>query len=497
MNPASSIFIGFVVLTLAITWWSSGRSRTAVQFYTADASITPLENGIALAGDYLSAASFLGTTAAFFSFGIDGIYYAVGALAGWPVATCLVAEPLRKLGRITYADALSAKLQGPQLRVMTSAATLSICGAYLTSQMVGAGYLVQSLFHIPYTYALLLIGGLMITYVMFGGMLATTWIQIVKASLLTVTTALMTILVLRHFQFSPEELVTAAAGTRSNPSDFLRTGGLISGPTDAVGLALAFSFGPAGMPHVLMRFFTVKDPQSARRSLVYATSVVALFQLMIVVLGLGTIALVSSGPHGSFAIGDANLAAVRLAQGLGGDVLFGIVAAVCFATILAVVAGLTLASTTAVSHDLYRYVIRRNCSTEREEIAVSKVATLAIGALAVGLGLICRNQNVGFLATLPLVIAASSNFPILVLAIYWPRLTTAGALAGGYVGLATSILSVILGPKVWTQILGRATPVLSFDYATPFSLSAALAVAVLISFLSHTGPWRSRLAQNR
>lgn len=474
---AAAVFAVFVAVTLLITAWASRRARTASQFYAAEGSIVPWQNGLAIAGDYLSAASFLGTISVFYLMGVDGLVYAVGAAAGWPIATCLVSERLRALGKYTVADVLSARLSPRPVRLLTSLTTLAICGAYLTSQMVGAGTLVQVLFGLPYGASVILVGALMTAYVLFGGMLATTWIQIVKATILILAASFMGVLLFRHFGFSATQLVDAAALSRANPAAFLAPGGLLTNSFDAIGLALAFALGPPGMPHVLMRFFTVKDPGSARRSLVNASLIIVAFQLLVVVLGVGAGAMLS---HDKL-VGGPNMAAVYLARELGGSLLFGVVAAVTFATILAVVSGLTLAATAAVSHDLYRNVWRSNEVDERSEMRVSRVTTVGIGCVAILAGLSCRDLNIGFLATLPLVIAASCNLPILLMALYWRRLTTAGAVAGGLVGLVLSVSLVLIGPKVWMGALGHTRPLFPYDYPTLVTLPVAVLVAWLVS----------------
>lgn len=484
---AIGIFLLFVIATLFITYWSSRRARSARDFYAAGGTIKPWQNGLAIAGDYLSAASFLGTVAVFFAFGIDGVLYAVGAAAGWPLVTCLVVERLRKMGHYTFSDVLCSRLGGKPLRIMTALTTLCICGMYLVSQMVGAGTLVQVLFHVPYPLAVCLVGGLMTVYVMFGGMVATTWIQIIKASILIFGSVLMGILLLRHFGYDGTQLLQAAAATRSDPSSLLLPTGLMKDPISAISLALAFAFGPAGMPHVLMRFFTVKDAGAARRSLVYASSLIAMFQALIVLLGFGAIALVTHDPQFRDAqgalIGGPNVAVVYLAFQLGGSVLFGVIAAVTFATILAVVSGLTLAAAQAVSHDLFKCVLTDGRADEVREVRVSKAATAVIGAISIGLGLIFQHQNVAFLATLPLVVAASACFPILLLAMYWRGLTRRGATAGGLIGLVLSVGLVIASPKVWSGALGLAGAPFPYEYPTLISSAAAFGVAWLFSVL--------------
>jgi cation/acetate symporter len=348
VNPtAIAIFALFVLVSLYITYRSRRRVRNLKGFYSAGSSIKPWQNGLAITGDYLSAASFLGTVAVFYSFGLDGLFYAVGAVAGWPVVTCLIAEPLRARGRFTFSDAMCHRLSGTPVRILTACSTLCICGTYLIAQIVGAGSLIELLFHIPYRAAVLAVGSLMLCYVLFGGMLATTWVQIIKATVLLSVALLMTILLLKRFDFNFGTLAEAASGRREVP--------LLGDSFSAVSLALAFAFGPAGMPHILMRFFTVTDGQQARHSLVITTLLIALFQVLVIALGLGASTLLGDHRGGTGISvplpGGPNMAVVHLAQTLGGDLLFGVVAAVTFATIVAVVAGLTLAAAAAVSHD--------------------------------------------------------------------------------------------------------------------------------------------------
>ena len=465
-----AIFSVFVAATLCITYWASGQARDLKGFYSAGSSIRPWQNGLAITGDYLSAASFLGTVAVFYSYGLDGLLYAVGAIAGWPVVTCLIAEPLRARGRFTFSDALCHHLSSTPVRILTAASTLCICGTYLIAQLVGAGTLIELLFHIPYRLAVPIVGGLMLCYVLFGGMVATTWVQIIKAAMLLAVALLMSILLLRRTGFDMGALSGSDAGGRIISP-------LLTDAFSAISLALAFAFGPAGMPHILMRFFTVSDSRKARQSLVITTVLIALFQLMVIVLGFGASTLLRAAPLA----GGPNMAVVDLAQALGGNLLFGVVAAVTFATIVAVVAGLTLAAAAAISHDLYKHVISRGAASERSEVNVSRLAALAIGACAMGLGFLFQHQNVGFLATLPLVIAASANFPTLLLSIYWSGLTTAGAVCGGFTGLALAVLLMTLSPKIWVAALGHPHALVPFEYPTLLSMSAAFVIACLVS----------------
>jgi len=466
-----------VVVTLWITHWSNRRARDLAGFLTAGRRILAWQNGLAITGDYLSAASFLGTVAIFFSFGDDGLLYAVGAVAGWPVVACLVAEPLRSLGRFTFADAVCSRLSGNSIRLLTVLSTLCICCAYLISQLVGAGTLIHVLFGIPYGAAVPIIGLLMLCYVLYGGMVATTWVQILKAIVLLSAAAFMVLLLLRRFSFDVGTLAATAAQSR------LRSGGdvkLLPDVFSAVSLALAFAFGPAGLPHILMRFFTVADVQQARRSVVYTTCFIGLFQVLVIFLGYGATALLPL----TGLTGGANMAVVALAQILGGNWLYGLVAAATFATIVAVVAGVTLAGAAAVSHDFYQNVLKKGTADEKSEIALSRLAAIVIGGCAIALAFIFQHQNVGFLATLPLVIAASANFPVLLLAIYWRGLSAAGAASGGFVGLALAVVLMILSPKVWVTALGHRSALFPFEYPTLISLSAALMVAYVVSVAS-------------
>jgi cation/acetate symporter len=380
---------------------------------------------------------------------------------------------------------LCHRLADRPVRTLTTASTLCICGTYLIAQIVGAGALVQVLFGFPYEFAVVLIGSLMMIYVIFGGMIATTWIQIVKAAVLIATVLFMVIVVLMRSDFSLPMLAAAAAAERGGPASLLASNGLLKDSFSAIGLALAFALGPAGMPHVLMRFFTVRDASAARRSLAVASALIVGFQLMVIVLGYGAIAYVRHGSQytdtqGAL-LGGANMAAVHLAHDLGGSVLLGVVAAVAFATILAVVSGITLAAAAAVSRDFYNGVLRAGRADEAAELRVSRYACLVIGIVSIVLGILFRDQNVGFLATLPLVIGASANFTILLLAMYWPGLTTAGAVWGGAVGLVLSVVLILFSPRVWVQVLGHAQPLFPYDYPTLLSVPAAFMTAWFVS----------------
>ena len=486
---AIAIFCGIIALTLVITWRAHNRSKSAIGFYAAGGQITPLQNGLAISGDYLSAASFLGTVAVFMASGDDGLVYAVGAASGWPVIVFLLAKRLRNLGRYTFSDVVSYRLEQRPIRFLTATSTLCVTGTYLIAQMVAGGTLISGLFAIPYEYAVVCFGVLMTFYVAFGGMTATTWIQIIKAVLLLLISALMTVLTLSHFGFSFTELIDAS-NVASASGALPPKRPLLPDWFSGFSLALAFSLGPAGLPHILMRFFTVKDGESARRSLGTAAIIIGLFQVIVVLLGFAAIAVVTGDPRfmapGGGLIGGGNMTALHLANALGGSWLLGTVGAVTFATILAVVAGLTLSAASAVSNDFYRHIFHRGEVSEKREVLVSKISAVFIGAVTVGLGFLFQHENIGFLATLPLVIAASVNCPILLLAIYWKGLTTRGALAGGAIGLVLSIVPIILSQRVWVDVLGHPKALFPFEYPTAFSLAAAVIAAVLVSVLDRS-----------
>ncbi|OQS35108.1 cation/acetate symporter [Chromobacterium haemolyticum] len=477
------MFLLFVTLTLFITGWAARRTRSASDFYTAGGGVSPLQNGLAIAGDMISAASFLGISAMMFSKGYDGLIYALGVLAGWPIIMFLIAERLRNLGRFTFADVVSYRLSQTPVRITAACGTLTVALLYLVAQMVGAGKLIELLFGASYLSAVVIVGVLMVLYVMFGGMLATTWVQIVKAVLLLSATSFMAFMVWRRFGYSSEAMFAAAAELRGQA--ILAPGGLVSNPVDAVSLGLGMMFGTAGLPHVLMRFFTVADARAARQSVFYATGFIGYFYLLLILVGFGAILIVGGDAgfrdEGGGIVGGANMVAVHLAQAVGGNLFLGLVSAVAFATILAVVAGLALSAASAVSHDLYAVALRQGKVSNAEEMRVSRLATLVIGLLTILLGLLFEKQNIAFLSGLVLAIAASVNFPVLFLAMFWPRLTTRGAVAGSLAGLVSAIALLVLGPMVWVDILGHPRAI--FPYANPalFSMSAAFACAWLLS----------------
>ncbi|WP_354684525.1 cation acetate symporter [Cupriavidus necator] len=484
------MFLLFVVFTLGITRWAARRTRSASDFYAAGGGLTGFQNGLAIAGDMVSAASFLGISAMMFDKGYDGLIYALGVVAGWPIILFIVAERLRNLGRYTFADVVSYRLAQKPVRITAACGTLTVVIMYLVAQMVGAGKLIELLFGTSYESAVVIVGALMVLYVMFGGMLATTWVQIIKAALLLGGVTFMAVMVLAYFGFSPEAMFAGAARVHDKGAAILSPGGLVSNPIDAISLGVGMMFGTAGLPHILMRFFTVADAKEARKSVLYATGFIGYFYLLILVVGFGAIVMVGADPAYRDAagkiIGGSNMVAVHLSHAIGGDLFLGFISAVAFATILAVVAGLALSGASAVSHDLYANVFRRGQANEKDEIRVSKAATLVIGVLAMVLGVMFEKQNIAFLSGLVLAIAASVNFPVLFLSMFWKGLTTRGAVAGSLAGLASAVALLVLGPTVWVGILKHQQAI--FPYANPalFSMTLAFACAWLVSVLDRS-----------
>lgn len=482
---AITMFAVFVALTLGITWWAARRTRTRRDFYAAGGRITGLQNGLAIAGDYMSAASFLGISALVYSSGFDGLLYSIGFLVGWPIILFLLAERLRNLGKYTFADAVSYRLRALPIRSLAASGTLAVVLLYLIAQMVGAGQLIQVLFGLPYATAVVLVGVLMVLYVIFGGMLATTWVQIIKAVLLLTGATFMALAVMAKVGFSLESLFARAIATHPKGPAIMAPGGLVSDPVSAISLGLALMFGTAGLPHILMRFFTVKDAREARRSVFFATGFIGYFYILTFVIGFGAILLVGTNPafldaQGGLRGGN-NMAAVHLAKAVGGDMFLGFISAVAFATILAVVSGLTLAGASALSHDLYASVVRHGRTSDVEEIRVSRVATLGLGVLAILLGVVFETQNVAYMVGLAFAIAASVNFPVLLLAMYWRGLTTRGATLGGYSGLAAAVLCMLLGPTVWVEVLGNERAIFPYKHPALFSMLISIAVTWLVS----------------
>ncbi|UMY18398.1 cation acetate symporter [Methylobacterium organophilum] len=496
--PAVTMFFFFVIFTLVITYRAAKGSKSAADFYAAGGGISARTNALAIAGDYMSAASFLGISGLVYSSGFDGLIYSTGFLVGWPIVLFLIAERLRNLGKFTFADVASFRLDQTSIRIISATGTLVVVAFYLIAQMVGAGKLIQLLFGLPYLYAVVIVGALMIIYVAFGGMKATTWVQVIKACLLLGGASFMAGAVLYKFGFSPEALFAAAVQTHPKGDAIMAPGGLVSNPIDSISLGVGLMFGTAGLPHILMRFFTVSDAQAARKSVFYATGLIGYFYILTFIIGFGGIALLMSDPSyfklgagGSFdkikdMIGGTNMVAVNLANAVGGPYFLGFISAVAFATILAVVAGLTLAGASAISHDLYAQVIARGRTTEKAEVNLSKISAVGIGIVAIYLGYVFENQNVAFMVGLAFSVAASCNFPVLAMSILWRGTTTWGALIGGLVGLVAAVTMVVLSDAVWVKTFGHPAPL--FPYANPalFSMPLAFVTIWAVSLLDKT-----------
>ena len=495
---AISLFLLFVLITLGITYWAARRTRTASDFYAAGGGITGLQNGLAIAGDYMSAASFLGIAALVYANGYDGLIYSIGFLVGWPIVMFLMAERLRNLGKYTFADVVSYRLGRTPMRVLSASGTLVVVAFYLIAQMVGAGQLIKLLFGLDYIYAVVLVGVLMILYVTFGGMLATTWVQIIKAVMLLGGATFMAFMVLQTFNFSPSALFAKAVEVHPKHLAIMAPGAFVSSAVGTISLGLALMFGTAGLPHILMRFFTVRDAKAARKSVLYATGFIGYFYILTFIIGFGAIVLVGTNMDyaanpaaGGFTAaaalkGGGNMPAIHLARAVGGDALFGFISAVAFATILAVVSGLTLSGASAVSHDLYASVLRRGRVDERAEVRVSKIATICLGVLAIFLGIAFEKVNVAFMVGLAFAIAASSNFPVLLLSMYWRGLTTMGAAVGGWLGLVTAVVLTVLSPSIWHDVLGYPAGIFPYNAPALFSMPLAFIACYVVSIMDRS-----------
>ena len=502
--PAIVMFFIFVAGTLYITFWAAKQNKSTKDFYTAGGGISGFKNGLAIAGDYMSAASFLGISAMVYTTGYDGLIYSTGFLVGWPIVLFLIAERLRNLGKFTFADVAAYRLKQKPVRMFAASGTLLVVIIYLIAQMVGAGKLIELLFGLDYMYAVIIVGVLMVLYVLFGGMLATTWVQIIKAVMLLSGATFMAIMVLKMADFSPEVMFTKAVAVHPKGDAIMSPGGLVKNPIDALSLGLALMFGTAGLPHILMRFFTVKDAKQARKSVFVATGFIGYFYILTFIIGFGAIMMLTNNPNFFHEvmkdgkpvmelIGGTNMAAVHLSKAVGGDLFMGFISAVAFATILAVVAGLTLSGASAVSHDLYATVFRKGQATQAEEMKVSRMTTLALGVLAIILGIAFENQNVAFMVGLAFALAASGNFPILVLSMFWKGLTTRGAVVGGFSGLLVAALLIILGPTVWVSVLHHEAPIFPYGNPAIFTIPLAFIVAWIVSVTDNS----AQAAQDR
>lgn len=490
-NPiAVTLFLIFVLATLGITYYSNKKSQSASGFYTAGGNITGMQNGTAIAGDFMSAASFLGITALVFTNGFDGLIYSIGFLAGWPIILFLIAEKFRNLGKFTFADITAYRLESKPIRIISAVSALSVIVFYLIAQMVGAGQLIQILFGLPYVAAVIIVGILMICYVTFGGMHATTWVQIIKAILLLGGATFMAIMILYLTKFDLSYYFNQAIQNHLQGEKIMLPGGFLPDTISAVSLGLALMFGTAGLPHILMRFFTVKDAKEARKSVFYATGLMGYFYILTFIIGFGAIALLLGNPQftnadGSFN-GITNMVAITLAKVLGGDIFYGFISAVAFATILAVVAGLAISGAGAISHDLFVNVCKNGVCDPKLEMKVTKISTIGIGIFAILLGIIFEKQNVAFTVGLAFAIAASVNFPILLLSIYWKNLTTKGAFWGGLIGLVSVLVMVILSPSIWIKSFGFSEAIFPYDHPAIFSMPITFILIYIISKLDNS-----------
>ncbi|WP_114563992.1 cation acetate symporter [Ephemeroptericola cinctiostellae] len=498
------MFIAFVIMTLFITKWAAAKTKSAADFYTGGGGITGFQNGLAIAGDYMSAASFLGISAAVMANGYDGLIYSIGFLVGWPVITFLMAERLRNLGRFTFADVAAYRFNQAPVRIFAATSTLVVVAFYLIAQMVGAGQLIKLLFGMEYWHAVIIVGALMMVYVLFGGMTATTWVQIIKACMLLAGASFMAFMVMAQFGFSFEALFAraveikamvagkdakliadataagkdVAAVAAAKGFSIMGPGSFIKDPISGISFGMALMFGTAGLPHIMMRFFTVPNAKEARKSVFWATTWIGYFYILTFIIGFGAIVLVSTNPDFLDAkgglIGGGNMAAIHLANAVGGNLFLGFISAVAFATILAVVAGLTLSGASAVAHDLYATVIKKGNASSADELRISKITTVCLGIVAVILGITFEKQNIAFMVSLAFAIAASANFPVLFMSVLWKGVTTRGATIGGFLGLFSAVALTVVSPAIWEAVLLNPKGSALFPYTSPALFSMAI-----------------------
>ncbi|MBB6445769.1 solute symporter family protein [Bacillus benzoevorans] len=482
------LFVLIVGMTLVITYWAAKRTKTASEFYTAGGGLTGWQNGLAIAGDYLSAASFLGIAGAIALNGFDGFFFSIGYLVAYLVVLYIVAEPLRNLGRYTIADMINARFDEKKIRGTAALSTITIVIFYMIAQLVGAGALIQLLLGIDYWVAVLIVGVMMTIYVLFGGMTATSWVQIIKACLLMLGTVVISFLVLAKFDFNIFNMFKEMKTLTPHGENYLNPGIKYQNPLDTISMMAALVLGTAGLPHILMRFFTVKDAKTARSSVVTATWVVGIFYILTIFLGFGAAAFVGSQDIIS-ANAAGNMAAPLLAKALGGDFLMSFVSAVAFATILAVVAGLVLSGASAFAHDIYGQIIKKGKVTEKQQMLAARYASIGVSIFSIILALFAQKMNVAFLVSLAFCVAASANLPVIIYTIYWKRFNTTGAVTGMLTGLISALVLVAVSPNVLNPEPGVAIfvgePLLALTNPAIISIPAGFIGGIIGTLVSH------------
>ncbi|MEM1103105.1 MAG: cation acetate symporter [Pseudomonadota bacterium] len=502
---AIAIFLAFITLTLFITRWAATLTKSQDAFFTASGGVPAWQNGLAIAGDFMSAATFLGITGLMFAVGYDAYILSIGILIGWPIMLMLICEPFRNLGKFTFVDVVTFRFDSEKLRLLAGLTSLTVVVFYLIGQMVGAGKLIELLFGIDYAVAIIVVTALMISYVYFGGMLATTWVQMVKAGLLLAGGFYLCVALLAKFGFSLDGVLMASASTHPSGDKFLAPGGWLKGDFfNATSVALTMCFGIMGLPHILMRFFTVRDAAAARKSVTYATLLMVFFYGFILVIGFGSVALIWENPAyydaPGVVRGGGNLIAIHLADALGGDVMLGFMSAVTFATILAVVAGLALAGSAAISHDILPVLMKDGGLSPERQLQVSRLSVFAIGAAALLLGLLFETQNIAVVTAVALAVAASVNFPILIMALHWGGMTARGAIFGGLAGLGLSFILIVLSKTVWVDLLGAEKPIFPYVYPTIAAMPTTFLATIIASKLDKSAAAsmaRARYAQQK
>lgn len=486
---AIAVFSAFLSSTLILTWLAKRRISSQDDFFVASGKISSWQNGLAIAGDFMSAATFLGVTGLMFLVGYDAYILSFAILVGWPLMLMWIAERFRNLGKFTIVDVITYRLKSRGLRILLASSSLAVVSFYLIGQMVGAGKMIELLFGIDYLAALATVSLLIGVYVIFGGMIATTWVQMIKAVLLLAGGIYLGMALLARFGFDFSEMLETSMAAHPRGSELIEPGGWLKRDFFNVAtVGLTMCFGIMGLPHILMRFFTVKNAASARSSVSIATLLMAAFYVLVLIIGFGSVGLISDDPayHDSAGklIGGENMVALHLSKSLGGDFAFGFMAAVTFATILAVVAGLTLAGAATVAHDLYGELIgdkKMKAAHPGAQLTIIRLTAAGICALAFVSGIIFQSQNIAIVVALAMAIAASVNFPLLILSMYWRGLTSSGALYGGSMGLLTCFVLILLSDSVWVKLFGHESAVFPYVYPTIVAMPVTFIICWLVS----------------